>query len=390
MNLNILFWLAVAKQNQKGLCPIYIRMTIQGKRTEISTNIFCAPKDWDTAKKRIKGSDEVTKLQNQRLTQFEAEINKVHLHLEQTQQTISGEKVKKLLFQKAQKTFLEVYEEMMNQKELLIDIEYTPRTLEIYQTNFTHCKNFLKKTKQEGISIADVKTKFLNDYQIYLKTVVKASHNYCVRILRNVKQVIEFAIINEYIEASPLTAIKLKSKESGKKRVYLTYEEIEKVKNYKFANPTMQKTKDLFLFQCYTGFSYADLVTFKFEKHVIDFEGDKFIDKQRVKKQNGTAQMLPLFDSALELLEKHNYQLPIISNQTYNRIIKEIAVVVGIEKNLTTHVARRTAAMFWLNDKNLSFEIVAQMLGHDTDKTTRKYYAEMLIKKIAKIFKNNT
>jgi integrase/recombinase XerD len=388
MNLNILFWIAGAKQNSKGLCPIYVRITIAGKRTEISTNIFAKPKDWDDKKKRIKGSEEITKLQNQRITQFEAEINRIHLYLEQTRQTITGERIKKLLFQNPQKTFLEVYAEMLEQKELLINIEYTPRTIEIYQTNFNHCKAFLKKSKQEAIAITEVKTKFLKDYELYLKTIVKASHNYAVRILRNVKQVVEFAIVSEYIESNPLTAIKIKSKDYLKPRIYLTPEELQKIKDFDFQNPTFAKIKDLFLFQCYTGFSYSDLTSFKFKEHTVIHEGKKFISKKRDKKHTGTAQMLPLFNDALALLEKYSYQMPIISNQTYNRIIKEIATVVGISKNLTTHVARRTAAMYWLNDENLPFEIVAQMLGHETDKTTRKYYAEMLIKKIAKIFKD--
>ncbi len=377
-----MFWLANAKKNKKGLCPIYIRITISGKRTEISTNIFVNPANWDSHKKKIKGSEELVQLQNKRLTQFEAEINRIHLTLEQHSQTVSGEKIKSLLFQKPALTFLEVYQKMIEEKEMLIGIEYTARTLEIYQTNLNHCKDFLRKTKQEQIAVADTKTKFIKEYEHYLKTVVKASHNYAVRILRNIKQVVQYAIAHEYVESSPLLAVQFKTKESKKNRVYLTHEEMNLITNHTFVNPTLQKIADLFIFQCLTGFSYADIATFKFDADTTKHNNRVFIEKQRQKKQEGTPQMLPIVTQAMQILEKYQMKLPIISNQTYNRIIKEIAAVVGITKNLTTHVARRTAAMYWLNDKDISFEIVAQMLGHESDRTTRKYYAHILIAKI--------
>lgn len=385
--ISILFWLAGAKKNKKGLCPIYIRITIGGERTDISTGIMVKPEDWDGVNKRVIGKSDIVELQNKRLVHFESEINRIHLYLEQNRQIISGNSVKRLLFQGDMPSFVDLYQKMIKDKSLLVGTEFTARTIEIYQTNFNHCKDFLRQTNQFHITIGEVRTKFIKEYEMYLKTVVKASHNYCMRILRNVKQVIRYAIAYEYIEHSPLIAVQFKMNKSRKKREYLTALELDLIRKYHFQNPTFAKIQDLFLFQCATGFSYADLISFSFGEHTIDYEGKRFIEKQRKKREYGTSAILPLFDEAVSILEKYNYQLPIISNQTYNRLLKEMGKVVNVEKRFTTHIARRTAAMYWLNDKSFPLDLVAQMLGHESEKTTKEYYAHILLKTIAEKFK---
>jgi site-specific recombinase XerD len=88
------------------------------------------------------------------------------------------------------------------------------------------------------------------------------------------------------------------------------------------------------------------------------------------------------FALARQILAQYNGKLPIVTNQTYNRLLKEIAAVVGIKKHVTSHVARKTAAMQWLN-AGVPEETVARMLGHNSTKQL-KVYAQVQEKKIAK------
>jgi site-specific recombinase XerD len=80
------------------------------------------------------------------------------------------------------------------------------------------------------------------------------------------------------------------------------------------------------------------------------------------------------------ILKRYNYQLPVLTNQRYNSYLKEIADLCGIEKNLTSHLARHTAATLMLNS-GISIDVVAKILGHRNTAMTA-HYAKMLDKTI--------
>ena len=80
------------------------------------------------------------------------------------------------------------------------------------------------------------------------------------------------------------------------------------------------------------------------------------------------------------ILKRYNYQLPVLTNQRYNSYLKEIADICGIEKNLTSHLARHTAATLMLNS-GIPLDVVAKILGHSNTQMTA-HYAKMLDKTI--------
>jgi site-specific recombinase XerD len=103
-----------------------------------------------------------------------------------------------------------------------------------------------------------------------------------------------------------------------------------------------------------------------------------FADRQKVE---GSACQIPLFKPAAEILSDLQ-DIPQISNGKYNAYLKEIGVIVGIEKNLTTHVARKTFGNLLL-DKGVSLEVVSSMYGHSNTKTTLSYYVDISEKRIS-------
>ena len=84
----------------------------------------------------------------------------------------------------------------------------------------------------------------------------------------------------------------------------------------------------------------------------------------------------------MEILQKYDYQLPIISNEKYNDYLKVLAMMAGINKPISSHWARHTGATMLLND-GVDMEIVAKILGHSTTKITRKIYAKLLDETVA-------
>ena len=96
----------------------------------------------------------------------------------------------------------------------------------------------------------------------------------------------------------------------------------------------------------------------------------------------------PMIAPALEVLEKYNGKLPLISNVRYNKYIKEACAVAGINKRVTTHWARHTGATLLLN-AGVPIEVISKICGHSSIKMTEKIYAKMLpktvINEVAKI-----
>ena len=70
------------------------------------------------------------------------------------------------------------------------------------------------------------------------------------------------------------------------------------------------------------------------------------------------------------------------SNARFNGYLKEIADVVGITKNLTHHMARRTFASTVLLYNNVPMEIVSELLGHTKLATTQQSYGKIVQKKV--------
>jgi integrase/recombinase XerD len=172
-----------------------------------------------------------------------------------------------------------------------------------------------------------------------------------------------------YIANNPynrFTDIKGKSKE----RHPLMQEELDKLETIKLPEK-LEKTRDLFIFSCYTGLAYADLESFNYEKEVVESNGMRFIDGYRFK--TGTEFYTPLLPPAMKVLEKYHLKLPRISNQKYNDYLHVIETRLGLNKPLTSHVARHTFATTVALAHDVPIESVSKMLGHKDIKTTQIY-----------------
>lgn len=167
------------------------------------------------------------------------------------------------------------------------------------------------------------------------------------------------------------------AKGKSKDPIYLTEEEVNKLKEYTPDYGYLERTKDLYLFQCYTGLAYADLMKFSKES-IREVDGYKVIQSNREKTdENFITLFLP---EAERIAIKYDYELPKITNQKYNEYLKDVAKCSGINKPLISHSARHTFATYLLN-KNIPIETVARALGHSNIKQTQ-HYAKLLGKKV--------
>lgn len=194
------------------------------------------------------------------------------------------------------------------------------------------------------------------------------------------KTIITYALDNGKLKINPFNSIKISKR--TKEVEYLTLDEIQAIKSKSF-NGRLEKVRDLFLFQCFTGLAYADMA--QLTKEDFQFNGEQiFIKKCRVK--TGISYLTVLIDEAVEIIRRYNFELPVLSNQKYNSYLKEIADLCGITKPMHTHIGRHTFATYMLN-KGVSIEVVAKMLGHSNIKQTQ-HYSKLVDKTVFKAVQN--
>ena len=156
---------------------------------------------------------------------------------------------------------------------------------------------------------------------------------------------------------------------------YLSPEEFVKVRNLKPTTESLERVRDLFVFQTYTCMAYTDMASFDASK-IQEIRGMKvYVGKRNKTKETFT---IPLLSPALSILKKYNYKLPIISNEKYNEYLKVVAQASGIDKPLSSHWARHTGATILLNEGGFDMKIVAKICGHSSTRITEKVYAKLL------------
>jgi len=123
-----------------------------------------------------------------------------------------------------------------------------------------------------------------------------------------------------------------------------------------------------------------------------EFDGELWLNIHRNK--TGKMYKVPLLPKAKEIMEKYrnegDFVFEGISNTKFNLYLKEIADVVGIDFNLTHHIARKTFATTVLLYNDVPMEIVSELLGHSSMKITQDSYGKIVEKKVSDQMKKLT
>lgn len=215
------------------------------------------------------------------------------------------------------------------------------------------------------------------DFDRYLRRTIKSAPTLYKRHSALHRYILD-AINRGLCSFDPYRLFKL-SKGKSREPVYLDEVEIEKIKQYAPSNEKLIHTKDLFIFQMFTGMAYVDMANFD-NSYISFIDGKKILKNNRKKTDQSFVSLL--LPDAEDILIKYAYKLPILSNQKYNDYLKLLQAGAGITKNLTTHVARHTYATYLIN-RGISITSVSKALGHSSVKMT-EHYAKLLGRTVIK------
>ena len=388
--INVLFYIKRAKINSNGLVPIFIRITVEGKRIDKSTGKYVLPEKWSTENSRLKGNSEEARTINNHLELLRMHVFEIEKQLLIKKETLNFENFKNeyLGIKQRERLLIPIFTEHNRKIKELVGSEYAPGTLERYETSLKHTKDFLQwKYRVSDIDIEKIDHAFITEYEFYLRTERKCANNTAVKYIKNFHKIINICLANGWLNKDPFANYKAKVKEVI--REFLTEQEIQSLMEKEFVSERLELVRDIFVFSCFSGLAYIDVKQLTKDNIVLGIDGDKWINKNRQK--TDTNSKIPLLPTAQYIMDKYSDYpvnknkgtlLPILSNQKMNAYLKEIATVCGINKELTFHIARHTFATTVTLSNGVPIETVSKMLGHTNLKTTQ-HYAKILDKKIS-------
>lgn len=240
---------------------------------------------------------------------------------------------------------------------------------------------FLLKFREWGgiTEWSDITEEKIISFEHYLATKGMKPYSRWNNYHRFLNSFILDAICDGLLRRNPYKWVNIKKeKSSGGIGKHLVPEEFQRIKNVALSTDSLERVRDLFVFQTYTCLSYADLATFDVKKIQV-VKGMKVYVGQRGKgiSRGFGKYTVPLLKPALDILAKYKNKLPIISNEKYNQYLKVVAQAAGIDKPLSTHWARHTGATLLLNS-GIDMRIVSKILGHSSTKITEQVYAKLL------------
>lgn len=352
-----------SKVNKAGLAPLECSISINSTRV-----VFALPrKEHPSTFKRSMASSRNTDLKRYTSLIY-SQLQETITNLTAKGIELTAQNVKAAYFAKETKyTVLDAINDYLNHSKAKIDVDIT---LDCWQ-KYRAAKQFLTENFDCSKALDEVTVGDL--LEIKAKLMKKYKPNTANSYLSRLRTFFLFAKNNGKLAINPFSQMKI-----GRQKMeitYLTREQVNIIATKDFGTQRLNDIRDLFIFQCLTALSYSDAQMLEAQDIKVGEQGRKYIQKRRKKTDvEYTVLLLPM---ALEILERHNYLLPRISNQKMNSYLKEIGAICGIEQTLHSHLARHTAATLMLNS-GIPIEIVSKVLGHSNIRITQAHYAKVL------------
>ena len=406
---NIIFTLESRKKDGVLIVenvPIRMRVNFASKRIEFTTGYRIDAAKWDTDKQRVRNGC-TNKLKqsaseiNASLLGYYTEVQEIFKKFEVEEIMPTPEQIKEAFNalhkpieeeikprKSTPNAFYKVFDEFV--RDCGQQNDWTDSTYEKFAAVKNHLMNF-----RDGLTFDFFDEKGLNDYVTYLRDVKEMRNSTIGKQLSFLKWFLRWAFKKDVHQNNAYDSYKPKLKSTQKKIIFLAWEELNKLREFEIpaAKQALDRVRDVFLFQCFTGLRYSDV----FNLRRSDIKGDH-IEVTTVKTSDSL--IIELNNHSKAILDKYkdvafedDKVLPVITNQKMNDYLKELAELAGIDEPvrqtyyrgneridevtpkyalLGTHAGRRT---FICNALALGIppQVVMKWTGHSDYKAMKPY-----------------
>lgn len=353
-----------------------LRVCFDCKQKFLSTGVKVYPRQWDGKNECVKLRNDATSL-NKALSDIKNDAITLLTEMSKTGY-VDLARLNEIFKPKAYDlTFHEYIKDRISKRNVSENTrERYVSFYKVFVDEYGKMKNFSDIT-EAGVRDYDewLHKRVVNGHLMQQSTIY--SHHKYLRLF------IYDALTDGYVDKNPYQSkrIKIDHGESGQ-IPSLTIDQVEQIESLEL-DGFVGKTKDLFLFQCYTGLAFSDMQKFKLSNYSQDKDGNYLIKDKRTK--TDTTYIFMLSEKALAIVMKYKGKIPTISNQKYNQYLKVLGQMIGVP-TLHSHMGRSTFASTCLN-QGMNTDVLKHCLGHVTTFETNRY-ATMQDETIKQAFKD--
>ena len=378
--MKVLLYLKKSGLDKSGKAPIMGRITIGRSIAQFSCKLSCNPDLWNPRESRMDGKSREAVEVNGRLENLLVSIQVAYQSLLSKGCPFDATDVKGL-FQGSVQTrcmLIERLDMLIKEKESHVGIDIKEGAIHGYHSTRIHLQKFIqRKYKVTDLAFSQLTENFIYEFGQYFLGECGFQESTFYNAATHLKTVCRLAYREGLADVLLFDKAKISK---GNKRLpkALDKEALDKLKalNFEDLEEEMETARDIFLFACYTGAAYCDLMELDKSHLVRDDEGSLWLKFNRHK--TGVPCRVKLLPEAKRLMEKLHSDgretlLPYIKYKNYQICLKALRLRAGISFPFTTHTARHTFATLITLEQGVPIETVSKMLGHTNVSMTERY-----------------
>lgn len=373
----VLFYIKKNAPLRNGNTPIMGRITINGQRTQLSTQLSVNPDIWSVSMGRVAGRSAVAVRINEQLSQIRFHIERCYNTLFYESALVTPQMVKEMFFGNSQRSemLLTFFKHHNDEFLQMVGVNRSKTTYYKYRCVYKHLENYIwDKYNRRDLSFKELDREFLTGFHQYVAREGEHKKNTTWIYMIALKHILMLARSRGYLSIDLFSNYKLKSEFVA--RNFLSMSEIQRIMRLKLDDPTTQLVRDAFIFSCFTGLSYIDLRMLT-SQHIQQQRKQLWISTTR--RKTGSAVNVRLFAIPYAILLKYKplksdqqiFNLP--SNGWSNVCLERIMNQAGIMRHITFHSARHTFATTITLSQGMAIETISKLLGHKNIRTTQIY-----------------
>ena len=378
--MKVLLYLKKSSRDRSGKAPIMGRITLGRSIAQFSCKLFCNPDLWNPRESRMDGKSREAVEVNAKLDNLLLAVQSSYQSLLAKGSPFDATDIKEDFQGSVQSRtmLLERFDGLIEDMEEHVGIDIKRESLVLYRQTRARLQQLIRaKHNASDLTFSQLTENFIKQFEQFVTGEVGLKQSTCYNMIVLIKKVCKLAYREGAADSLLFDNVHVDKGDSRLPKA-LDREALDKLKALCFDGweIDLETARDVFLFACYTGAAYCDLMTLNPEHLIRDDEGVLWLKFNRQK--TGVLCRVKLLPEVLRLMnrlsdERRNTLLPHIDYLTYQSHLKVLRLRAGIALPITSHTARHTFATLITLEQGVPIETVSKMLGHSTVRMTERY-----------------